>query len=117
VRTRTAVTVTPDAVAERRGVPAGVIRRLARELAVADRGVVHAPIGATTQEFGSMTSWLVDVLNTGTGTSIARAVPCSRSRPPVVRTPTRPGPGGGHDRWTSRVRGAWGHVGSGLAWA
>lgn len=36
--------------------------------------------------------------------------------PPAGGPNTHPArPGGGHDRWTSRVRGAWGHVGGGLA--
>ena len=57
----------PEIVAPRCGVPAEVIRRLARELAAAERAAVYARIGTCTQEFGSLTSWLVDVVNVLTG--------------------------------------------------
>ena len=49
------------------GVPPRTIRRLARELAAAERGVVYGRIGTCTQEFGTLASWLVDVLNVLTG--------------------------------------------------
>jgi anaerobic selenocysteine-containing dehydrogenase len=40
---------------------------LARELAGAPRAAVYARIGTCTQEYGTLASWLVDVLNTLTG--------------------------------------------------
>ena len=58
---------TPEAAAGRCGIDAAVIRRLARELAAAERGVVYARIGTCTQEFGTVASWLVDVVNALTG--------------------------------------------------
>ncbi|HEU5084363.1 MAG TPA: molybdopterin-dependent oxidoreductase [Acidimicrobiales bacterium] len=58
---------TPEAVASRCGVPADTIRRLAHELAEAPSAAVYARIGTTTSPFGTVTSWLVDVLNTCTG--------------------------------------------------
>jgi anaerobic selenocysteine-containing dehydrogenase len=57
----------PETVAKRCGIPADVIRRLARELAAAERAAVYARIGTCTQEFGTLTSWLVDVVNLLTG--------------------------------------------------
>jgi anaerobic selenocysteine-containing dehydrogenase len=57
----------PEAVAARCGVGADVIRRLAREVAGAARAAVYARIGTCTQEFGSLASWLVDVINVLTG--------------------------------------------------
>jgi anaerobic selenocysteine-containing dehydrogenase len=56
-----------DAVAERCGVPADTIRTLARELAASPRASIYARIGSCTQEYGTLTTWLVDVLNTLTG--------------------------------------------------
>src|SRR6266496_4234972 len=53
----------PEAVAGPTGIAAGEIRRMARELAAAEAGCVYGRIGTTTQEFGTMASWLVDVLN------------------------------------------------------
>ena len=58
---------TPESVAEAIGVEAGRIRRLARELAAADSAAVYGRIGTHTAEFGTMASWMVDVLNTLTG--------------------------------------------------
>jgi len=57
----------PEVVAARCGIPAGVIRRLAREIAAAARAAVYARIGTCTQEFGTLASWLVDVVNVLTG--------------------------------------------------
>jgi anaerobic selenocysteine-containing dehydrogenase len=58
---------TPEAVAPVCGVPAGTIRRLTRDLAAAPTAAVYARIGTCTVEFGTLTSWLVDVLNVLTG--------------------------------------------------
>jgi anaerobic selenocysteine-containing dehydrogenase len=57
----------PEQVAARCGMPAASIRGLARELAGAERGCVYARIGTCTQRFGTLCSWLVDVLNAVTG--------------------------------------------------
>jgi anaerobic selenocysteine-containing dehydrogenase len=56
-----------DAVAPVCGIDADTIRRTARELAAADRAAVYARIGPCTQEFGTLASWLVDVVNCLTG--------------------------------------------------
>ncbi|MFI5500491.1 molybdopterin-dependent oxidoreductase [Nocardia asteroides] len=98
----TAAEFTPDAVAERTGIPADTIRGLARDLAAAPTAAVYARIGTCTAEFGTITQWLVDAINALTGnldapggamfaTAAAGGIPRSR--------PFRPG------RWTSRVRG------------
>lgn len=57
----------PEAVAETCAIPATTIRRLARELADAAPGVVYGRIGTCNQEFGTLASWLVEVLNLLTG--------------------------------------------------
>ena len=57
----------PDEVAGVTGVEAATIRRLARELVTAPRAAVYGRIGTTTAEFGTVASWLVDVLNICTG--------------------------------------------------
>ncbi|HKX71823.1 MAG TPA: molybdopterin oxidoreductase family protein [Acidimicrobiales bacterium] len=64
---RLAEPFTPEAVSPVTGLPADAIRRLARELAGAPSACVYGRIGTTTAEFGTLTSWLVDVLNTLTG--------------------------------------------------
>ena len=58
---------TPDAVAAVTGVAAGDIVRLTHRLAAAPSAAVYGRIGTTTQEFGTVTSWLIDVVNTLTG--------------------------------------------------
>jgi anaerobic selenocysteine-containing dehydrogenase len=64
---RLAEPFTPEAVSSVTGLPADAIRRLAHELAGAPSACVYGRIGTTTAEFGTLTSWLVDVLNTLTG--------------------------------------------------
>src|SRR5262249_25873443 len=96
----------PAAVAGPTGIAAAEIRRMARELAAAEPGCVYGRIGTTTQEFGTLASWLVDVLNALTGNldraggamfPLAAAGQANAgSRPP------RPFTVG---RWASRVRG------------
>jgi len=58
---------TPEAVTPCCGIDANVVRGLARELAGASRAAVYARIGTCTQEFGTLASWLVDVVNVLTG--------------------------------------------------
>ncbi len=60
---RLAPNFTPEAVAPVCGIDAETIRRVARELATTERAGIYARIGTCTQEFGTVTSWLVDVAN------------------------------------------------------
>ncbi|MGH3378104.1 MAG: molybdopterin oxidoreductase family protein [Actinoallomurus sp.] len=93
----------PERVAEVCGVAAPEIRRLARELAAAPSAAVYARIGTSTAEFGTLTSWLVDVVNILTG-NLDRPggamFPLAPHRPagPRSRRGFRLG------RWHSRVR-------------
>ena len=61
------VAFTADAVAPVCGLDAEVIRRLARDLATTERACVYGRLGTTTTHFGTLTSWLVDVVNLVTG--------------------------------------------------
>ena len=56
-----------ERVADRCGIPAQTIRSLAQTLASAKRASVYGRIGTCTQEYGTLCSWLVDVLNILTG--------------------------------------------------
>ncbi len=56
-----------DAVAARCGLDAGTIRRLARTLANTERATVYGRIGTCTQAYGSLATWLIDLLNVLTG--------------------------------------------------
>ncbi len=57
----------PESVAPACGVPAEVIRRLAREFAAAERAVCYGRVGTSVNEFGCEASWLIDVINVLTG--------------------------------------------------
>ncbi|MET0519892.1 MAG: molybdopterin-dependent oxidoreductase [Burkholderiaceae bacterium] len=57
----------PERMAAGCGIPAETQRRIARELAAAPHAAVYGRIGTCTQRFGTLNSWLVDVLNVLTG--------------------------------------------------
>jgi anaerobic selenocysteine-containing dehydrogenase len=98
----------PERVAAATGIAAATVRRLARELAGAPRGVVYGRIGTTTQAFGTTASWLVDVLNTLTG-NLDRPGGAMFAQPAIGAANARGHAGSGrgvlHGRWASRVRG------------
>jgi anaerobic selenocysteine-containing dehydrogenase len=98
----------PETVSEACGIPAGDIRRMARELAAARSAAVYGRIGTCTQEFGTLASWLVDVLNVVTGNldrpGGAMFPKAAAAQPNSLGTPGR-GRGVKLGRWTSRVRG------------
>ena len=58
---------TPETVSPACAIAADDIRRIARELAGAERAVVYGRIGTHTAEFGTLASWMVDALNAITG--------------------------------------------------
>jgi anaerobic selenocysteine-containing dehydrogenase len=58
---------TAEAVAAATGIDPDTTRRLARELAQAPTAAVYGRMGTTTTRFGTVASWLVDVVNTLTG--------------------------------------------------
>ncbi|MFI2349884.1 molybdopterin oxidoreductase family protein [Streptomyces sp. NPDC019443] len=97
---------TPEAVAAACDMDAEEIRTMARELAAAPTAAVYGRVGSSTVEYGTLTNWLVDVLNVLTG---------NLDRPggalfPLSATdraprPAAPGKGFALGRWTSRVSG------------
>jgi anaerobic selenocysteine-containing dehydrogenase len=90
------------------GIDAGEIRRMARELAAAESAAVYGRIGTCTQEFGTLASWLVDVLNVITG-NLDRPGGAMFPRAAAGQTNSTGPPGSGRGfmlgRWNSRVRG------------
>jgi anaerobic selenocysteine-containing dehydrogenase len=99
---------TPELVSEVCGIPAADTRRIARELAAAETAACYARIGTCTQEFGTVASWLVDVVNVVTG-NLDRpgGAMFTRAAAGARNTSGRPGIGRGVkiSRWQSRVRG------------
>jgi anaerobic selenocysteine-containing dehydrogenase len=57
----------PERVSARCGISAETIHTLARTLSAAKHAVVYGRVGTCTQEYGTLCSWLVDVLNILTG--------------------------------------------------
>jgi anaerobic selenocysteine-containing dehydrogenase len=100
---------TPEAVAAATRVPAETTRRIARELASAERAAVYGRIGTCNQEFGTLASWAVDVLNVITG-NLDRAGGAMFANPVAWSLTSLPNPefanGVTFGRWKTRVRGA-----------
>ncbi|MFI5830290.1 molybdopterin-dependent oxidoreductase [Streptomyces sp. NPDC051578] len=97
---------TPEAVAPACDLPATEIRALARELAAAPTAAVYGRIGSCTVEYGTLASWLVDVLNILTGNldrpgGALFPLPAAGPRP----RPAGSGKGFVTGRWHSRVSG------------
>jgi anaerobic selenocysteine-containing dehydrogenase len=100
----------PARVSAVTGIDEDRIRQLARELAGTEKSVVYGRIGLCNQEFGSLASWLVDVINILTG-HFDKPGGAMFPRPTAWSITTQPLPGleGGipeFGRWRTRVRGA-----------
>ncbi len=96
-------------MAERCGIPAATIRGLARDLAIAERAAVYGRIGTCVQAFGTLSSWLVDVLNVLTGhLDEPGGAMFTKAAAFAPNTVGKPGSGRGiiTGRWASRVSGA-----------
>ncbi|WP_083198829.1 molybdopterin oxidoreductase family protein [Mycobacterium malmoense] len=107
---RVAVDWPPERVSGVTGIPEDRIRLLARELAGTERSVVYGRIGLCNQEFGSLASWLVDVVNILTGHfDVPGGAMFPRPAAWSITTQPLPGLEGGlpeFGRWHTRVRGA-----------
>ena len=100
----------PAAVASACRIPAEKIVELARDLSDAKTACVYGRIGTCNQEFGTLASWIIDVLNVLTG-NFDRPGGMMFADPVVPSLTTLPHPDfpGGQfsfGRWKSRVRGA-----------
>ncbi|WP_082939700.1 molybdopterin-dependent oxidoreductase [Mycobacterium sp. 852014-50255_SCH5639931] len=100
----------PDRVSAVTGIDEDRIRLLARELAGTEKAVVYGRIGLCNQEFGSLASWLVDVINILTGHfDVAGGAMFPKPAAWSITTQPLPGLEGGlpeFGRWHTRVRGA-----------
>ena len=90
------------AMSERSGIAEAVIRQLARDFAAADKAVCYGRMGVSTQVFGTLCQWLVQLINLVSGNldRVGGAV-CALPALDVVGA-TR---GGNFNRWQSRVSG------------
>ena len=96
----------PEQVSAHCGIEAEEIRTLAREIAAAPSAAVYGRMGTSTVEFGTVTSWLVDVVNILTG-NLDRPGGVMFASSPIASAPrpARPGRGFITGRWHSRVSG------------
>jgi len=93
---------TPERAAEITGIPADAIRRIASEFATAERAACYGRVGVSTQQFGAVCQWAIQVLNIITG-NLDRPGGTMFPRPAVNALL---GLGRGHvGAWKSRVRG------------
>jgi anaerobic selenocysteine-containing dehydrogenase len=95
----------PERVAEITGVAPDQIRTLAREFAAAESAVCYGRIGLSTQEFGGVCQWLINVLNIVTG-NLDRPGGAMFTLPAFdpVSAPESVAARGSFARWHSRVR-------------
>lgn len=91
-----------EAMSARCGVPAQIIRQLARDFAAADKAVCYGRMGVSTQAFGTLCQWLVQVINLVTGNlDRVGGVLCTSPAVDLVASTS----GGHFNRWQSRVSG------------
>ncbi|MGA8137409.1 MAG: molybdopterin oxidoreductase family protein [Pseudomonas gingeri] len=83
-------------------VPAAQIRQLARDFAAADKAVCYGRMGVSTQSFGTLCHWLVQLINLVTGNldRVGGAL-CTEPAVDLVASTS----GGHFNRWQSRVSG------------
>lgn len=92
-----------DVIVARTGIARATIERIARDLDRAPRAAVYGRMGVSTQEFGTLSQWLIQLLNIYTG-NLDRDGGVLPNEPVIPLT----GPGtapGARGRWASRVRG------------
>lgn len=91
-----------EAMSARCGVPADTIRQLARDFAAADKAVCYGRMGVSTQAFGTLCQWLVQLINLVTGNlDRVGGVLCTSPAVDLVASTS----GGHFNRWQSRVSG------------
>ena len=96
--------VTPEAAEAASGIAADDIRRLAREFAAADAAAAYGRIGVSTQGFGTICQWAIQVLNLVTG-NLDRAGGTMLTSPAIDAVSAGLIGSGHHGAWKSRVRG------------
>lgn len=91
-----------EAMSPRCGVPAGQIRQLARDFAAADKAACYGRMGISTQVFGTVCHWLVQLINLVTGNlDRVGGVLCTEPAVDLVGSTS----GGHFNQWQSRVSG------------
>lgn len=92
----------PELAAAQTGIDADTIRGISRDLAGAGAGICYGRMGVSTQAFGALCQWLIQLINIATG-NLDRAGGSMFTKPAVDQV-VNGGPGG-FGRHHSRVRG------------
>ncbi|MCB9741036.1 MAG: molybdopterin-dependent oxidoreductase [Alphaproteobacteria bacterium] len=88
------------------GLPVVAIMDLADRISQAERGVVYGRFGASTQAFGGLTAWLVNVINAVTcKLDTVGGAMFTHPAADLVAMTARSGDNGHYGIWRSRVRG------------
>ncbi len=95
---------TPERAERASGVPAAEIRRIAREFAASPAAAAYGRIGVSTQEFGTICQWAIQLLNVLSG-NLDRAGGAMFTRPAIDTVGRRIVGPGHYDKYRSRVRG------------
>ena len=99
----------PEAVAARCGIDGATMRQLARTLCATEHACVYGRIGTCTQQFGTLCSWLIDVINVLSG-HLDQEGGSMFPKAPAFAANTRGKPGAGRGvtcgRYRSRVSNA-----------
>nr|WP_314484114.1 molybdopterin oxidoreductase family protein [uncultured Pseudomonas sp.] len=94
--------MTPEAMSALCGIAAQDIRQLARDFAAADKAVCYGRMGVSTQVFGTLCHWLVQMINLVTGNLDREGgALCTEPAVDVVASTS----GGHFNAWQSRVSG------------
>jgi anaerobic selenocysteine-containing dehydrogenase len=94
----------PERVAEVAGIPPETIRRIAREYAAADGAVAYGRMGVSTQRFGVLCQWAIQLLNIVTG-NLDRVGGTMITHPAADLIGAGVAGRGHYGKWHSRVRG------------
>lgn len=94
--------LTPELAAEHCGIDADTIRGIARDFAAAGAAICYGRMGVSTQRFGTLCQWLIQIINIATG-NLDKEGGSLFTLPAVDNVP-RVSPGG-FARHRSRVRG------------
>ncbi|MGI9313299.1 MAG: molybdopterin-dependent oxidoreductase [Luminiphilus sp.] len=96
------VELTPEWAAPLTGIPAASIERIAHDLANAEAGICYGRMGVSTQAFGALCQWAIQVINVATG-HLDKPGGSLFTRPAMDQV-VNTGPGG-FGRFASRARG------------
>ena len=95
----------PEVTAAMTGVSAAVVHRLSAQLTAANSGVCYGRVGTSTQKFGALCAWLINLINIVTGNFDSPGGAMFTNPLIDLLDPKMGAERGSFGRWTSRVRG------------